>query len=379
MKIIVKTFQGFEDVLEKELLDMGARNVERLHRAVSFDGNSYMLYKANYMLRSALRVLVPVYEFKIHNPEQLYNKALTFPWKRFINLDTTFAIDFNINSDLFDNDMYASLKLKDAIVDYCRKQFGDRPNVDPKFPDVRFNLFIHHTKCVVSLDSSGSSLNKRGYRKETGIAPINEVLAASLILKSGWKGETDFMDPMCGSGTFACEAASIATNTTPHSYSRNFAFEQWLNFDRAMWRKVKADVEQDKKSFKKLIYASDIDSEVVEKAKENIRNSIANKNTLISEKDFFDPFLPIQDMTVIMNPPYDIRMQEDKINEWYKKIGDTLKKNYINSTVWIFSGNTTAIKHIGLKPTEKHSYLNGKLPSKFHKFDIYEGSMEEKD
>ncbi len=377
MRITVKTFQGLEDILAKEVEDIGGWKVEKLRRAVSFEGNTYMLYKANYMLRTALRVLVPIFEFKIHEPEHLYKKALKFPWKKYIDLKTTFAIDFNIYSELYDNDMYASLQLKDAIVDYCREEFGDRPDVDPKYPDVRFNLFIKHREVVISLDSSGSSLNRRGYRTGTGLAPINEVLAAALLLKAGWHGQTDFMDPMCGSATFICEAGNIATNSSPFTPSRRFAFENWRNHDRAMWNKVRADVENNKKPFSKLLYASDIDSKILTIAKENIYQSGVSKNALVSEKDFFDPFMPISDVFVMMNPPYDKRIKQEEVNDWYKKIGDNLKKNYINSTVWIFSGNIEALKNVGLAPSEKYQFLNGKISSKLHKFDIYEGSKED--
>ena len=379
MKIIAKTFAGLEEVLAKEIEKMGGQQIECLKRAVKYEGSKELLYQSNYLLRSALRILVPFLEFEITHPKALYQNSYDFDWNTFLNPSMTFAIDAAINSDFYRHSNYPALILKDAIVDRIRKDRGIRPSVDPQHPDVKINLHIFNNKVTLSLDSSGNSLHKRGYRNLTVAAPINEVLAAGMILLSGWEGNLPFLDPMCGSGTLVIEAASLALNRPPLYLRPSFGFMQWKDFDAALWEKIlKENNEKIKSNTPFDIIGRDINNKGVSAAGKNCLAAELYRNITIEKGDFFK-MAKISDNGVIMtNPPYDERMELTDTIGYYKKLGDTLKQQYTGWSAWIISSNPEGLKNLGLKPSAKKTLFNGPLECKFQRFDMYAGSKKTK-
>lgn len=377
MKIIAKTFAGLEEVLAKEIENIGGQQIEVIKRAVKYEGNLELLYQSNYLLRSALRVLVPFAAFEITHPKALYQNSYDFNWNTYLNPSMTFAIDAAINSDLFRHSNYPALMLKDAIADRIRKDKGIRPSVNTQNPDVKINLHIFKNKVTLSLDSSGNSLHKRGYRNLTVAAPINEVLAAGMILISGWDGQLPFLDPMCGSGTLVIEAASLALNRPPLYLRPSFGFMQWKDFDTSLWEKVlKENNEKIKATSHFDIIGRDINNKGVSAAGKNCLAAELYQNIIIEKGDFFK--MPkIADRGVIMtNPPYDERMELTDTISYYKKIGDTLKQEYTDWSAWIISSNPEGLKNLGLKPSAKKNLFNGPLECKFQRFDMYAGSKK---
>jgi len=375
-KMTAKTMAGLEPVLEKELLKLGAQKVEAHNRAVSFEGDKGFMYKANVCLRTALRILKPIHTFKAENEVQLYGHIFKMQWEDIFGLENTFAIDSTVNSTLFNHSKFISQKAKDAIADRFRDKFGKRPSVDLEKPDVRINLHVRENEWTVSLDSSGESLHKRGYREETGAAPINEVLAAGLVMLTGWTPPLNFVDPMCGSGTIAIEAALIANNIPAGYYRKEFGFEKWKDFDADLFQLIMdSAVNKISDDERTRIYASDINRQVLEKAEENIRNAKV-EDTVKTFRSSIEDFTPPPGTgTLIINPPYGERMGEN-VNELYKSIGDVFKKKYAGYDCWLITSNMEAIKHIGLKPTRKITVFNGPLECKFLKYSIYEGTKK---
>ncbi|MBS3769491.1 MAG: THUMP domain-containing protein [Bacteroidales bacterium] len=375
---IAKTFWGLEEVLEEELKKMGAENTEILNRAVKFQGDKSMLYKSNIYSRTALKILVPLKTFQAKSENVLYREVYQYEWEKLFNLYNTFVIDGVVNSGFFKHSQYASLKTKDAIVDRFRNKYNKRPSVNKKFPDFRINLHISGDQCTLSLDSSGDSLHKRGYKTQNVKAPLNEALAAGLIILSGWDKKSPFIDPMCGSGTLLIEAALLANEIPPGIYREAFGFENWHDFDPTLFRSIKNQFRARPRS-KVKIHGCDISEEAIEITRKNLEKSNMSRNVELFPQSVSDYQPPSEKTgTVIINPPYGHKLKEHDIQAFYKKIGNILKKKYTGYDVWIFSNHKQALKCIGLHATNKMTLFNGPLECKFQKYKIYEGSLKNK-
>lgn len=377
-KMMAKTLYGFEPLLAKELRNLGAGHVEEGVRNVTFEGDTGFMYKANLCLRTALKVYKPLNTFRVFNEKDLYKNIHQMEWPDFFGHDKTFAIDTTMNSEVFNNSMFVALKAKDAIVDKFREVVRQRPNVNSQDPDIRINIHIHENTCTVSLDSSGNSLHQRGYRILTNIAPINEVLAAGLLLTSGWDGHTDFLDPMCGSGTFLIEAAMIACNIPPNINRESYAFMHWKDYDAELHEKI-VDVSLKKtREFHHKIIGYDKAPSAVRKAQENVENANLSEYITIERKDFFRTEKPVEGkLHIVFNPPYGERLPIE-MEAFYAKIGDTLKQEYPGTDAWLITSNLEALKHVGLRPSRKIKTFNGKLEARLVKYEIYEGSKKAK-
>ncbi len=377
-KMLAKTLFGFEEILAKELKDLGAINVVEGTRSVSFEGDTGFMYKANLCLRTAIKIIKPIRSFNVRNENELYRKVYAMDWHQFLSVDTSFAIDTTIKSDNFTHSLYVSQKVKDAIVDKFRDTDGRRPDVDVKFPDMRINIHIHNEQCNISLDSSGRSLHHRGYRTATNIAPINEVLAAGLLLLSGWKGQCDFLDPMCGSGTMLTEAAMIACNIPANINRKEFAFEKWEDFDEELFEKI-IDVSLNKtRDFHFKIVGYDKAPSAVRKAQDNIENANLSEYITVERKNFFDTEKHTENqLHMVFNPPYGERLDID-MQDFYASIGDTLKQKYPGTDAWFITSNLQALKYVGLRPSRKIKVFNSHLESKLVKYVMYSGSKKAK-
>lgn len=376
--MVAKTLFGFEEILAKELRNLGAGNVKTGTRNVSFEGDTGFMYKANLCLRTAIKIVKPIHSFSIRNAHDLYRKIYAMDWPNYLSVDATFAIDTTLHSDKFTHSLYVSQKAKDAIADKFRALDGKRPNVDIKNPDIRINIHIQNDHCNVSLDSSGSSLHHRGYRTATNIAPINEVLAAGLLLLSGWDGRSDFLDPMCGSGTFLTEAAMIACNIPANINRKGFAFEKWYDFDAVLFEKI-VDASLNKaREFHYKIIGYDKAPSAVRKAQDNIENANLSEYITIEQKNFFasEKFTEGR-LHMVFNPPYGERLNLDMEN-FYASIGDTLKQKYPGTDAWFITSNLEALKHVGLRPSRKIKVFNSHLESRLVKYVMYEGSKKAK-
>ncbi|MDT0687823.1 THUMP domain-containing class I SAM-dependent RNA methyltransferase [Autumnicola psychrophila] len=375
-KMIAKTMFGFEPLVAKELRDLGAMDIKEGTRNVSFTGDNGFMYKANLCLRTAIKVLKPYKSFKIYSEEDLYKSIYALPWEEFMDVDDTLAIDATVHSETFTHSKYISLKTKDAIVDRFRDKFGKRPDVDLDFPTLRLNIHIEGNFCDVSFDSSGQSLHKRGYKTATNIAPINEVLAAGMLLQSGWNGQSDFLDPMCGSGTLLIEAAMIACNIPPNLNRKEFAFERWKDWDADLFEKIEESVLKKVREFHFTIKGYDTSPSAVHKAIDNVENANLSEFIKIERQDFFESEKENdRHLHMVFNPPYGERLEID-MPAFYKRIGDTLKQNYPGTQAWFITSNLEAIKHVGLRPSRKIKMYNGALESKLLKYEIYEGTKK---
>ena len=376
--IVAKTLFGLEDVLAKELKDLGAQEIHILKRAVMYTGNLELLYKSNYYLRTALKVLKSVAHFSAGNENEIYNKVKRIPWETFFSVHKTIAVDAVVYSDHFPHSKYIALKTKDAIVDRFRDISGERPSVNISNPDIKINIHISDRKCSISLDSSGTPLDKRGYKLEQTKAPMSEVLAAGILLLSNWNGATPLLNPMCGSGTLAIEAALIASNTPPGKW-RSFCFEHWADFDENLWTSIK-EKKQAQTQNMPVISASDIDRKAVEITRNNANRAGVSAFISIEHEDFLETQQPYNDCILILNPPYGERLQENKdIVQLYENIGSKLKHEYTGSEAWIISGNLPALKFIGLRPSKKMKLFNGPIECKLHKYELYRGSKKDKE
>lgn len=377
-RLIVKTFMGLEEVLADEIRGVGGESVKQLQRAVECWGTNELLYRINFECRSAIRVIKPIAEFDAPDEKTLYDEVRKIPWENFMDNDSTFSIDGNTSYSNITHSKYLALKSKDALVDKFRDETGTRPNVSLDNPDVRINVRIFKNMCTVSLDSSGESLHKRGYRTETGPAPLNEVLAAGMIMITGWTGESNFIDPMCGSGTIAIEAAMIAKKIPPGSFRDHYSFQNWKDFDDELWEKVKEEARAKIILLRHQVVASDRSGRILAVAKTNINNA-GLKNDITVQLDFVDDITPPAGGGVMVtNPPYGERIKLDDINLLYKQIGDNLKQNFVGYSAWIISSHMEAIKFIGLRTSAKIPLNNGSLQCRYLKFDIYEGSKKDK-
>ena len=373
---LAKTFYGFEPLLEKELRKLGAKNIKSINRAVSFEGDLGFLYKANLSLRTALRILMPIGFFPVKNQTDLYRAIDRIDWSKWFSADQSFIIDVTLFSDHFNHSLFVAQKAKDAIVDQFSKKEGKRPSVTTENPDIRIQLHLQGDQLTISLDSSGNSLHQRGYRIETNIAPINEVLAAGILLHSGWEGKTYFYDPMCGSGTLAIEAAMIACNIPPNLNRATFSFMNWKNFDAELFEVIRNSSLSKVREFRGHIYASDKAPSAVRKAQENIEKAGLEEYISVVRSDFFFADRPSDvPLHVVFNPPYGERLSIDA-DVFYGKIGDTLKKEYQGCEAWFITANIEALKSVGLRPSRKIKMFNGKLESRLVNYELYEGSRK---
>lgn len=377
-KMIAKTFFGFEEILAKELQQLGAQEVEIGTRAVSFKGDKGFMYKANLSLRTALKILKPIYHFRAFNDQSLYKGIQGIDWTKYLNESQTFVIDTTIHSDNFKHSQFVSQKAKDAIVDQFREKTGQRPSIDKDFPDVRINIHIDRDQCSVSLDTSGASLHHRGYRTATNIAPINEVLAAGMLLLSGWDGSSDFLDPMCGSGTILAEAAMIACNIPANINRKEFAFEKWNDWDNDLFDQIIDSLMKRTKEFHYTITGYDKAPSAVNKAKDNILNANLEDYVTIYQQNFFDTKKENQGpLHMVFNPPYGERL-DIELERFYRELGDTLKNSYPNTNSWFITANLEALKFVGLRPSRKIKLFNGSLEARLVKYEMYEGSKRTK-
>ena len=405
--MLAKTFKGLEQVLAQELIELGANDVQIERRAVSFKGDKALLYRANLCLRTASRVLVPVAQgqLKLKNgtsklkPEDwLYELVKAVNWSLYMTENTTFAIDATVYSETFRNSRFVTYRVKDAVADYWQERAGKRPNVKVTDPELYINVHIGAERVTVSLDSSGESLHKRGYRVANTEAPINEALAAGMLLLAGWKGQSDFYDPMCGSGTIPIEAALIARNIAPGVFRQSFAFEKWLDFDAELWSEIYND-DSHEREFHHKIYGSDASFYAIQQATKNVKSAGVQRDVELKQirlEEIIAPFngkemsndkcqisndkcqMSNPSPLVMLNPPYGERLASNKDMELlYGKIGTALKHQFAGSTAWIISSNDAAMKCIGLKPSKKLHLLNGELDCQFNRYDLFAGKRNE--
>jgi putative N6-adenine-specific DNA methylase len=377
-KMVAKTFFGFEEILEKELLQLGAQDVEIGTRAVSFKGDLGFMYKANLALRTAIKILKPIYYFRAINDAMLYKGIQGINWNNYLNNNQTFVIDSTIHSDYFKHSQFVSQKVKDAIVDQFRDKTGVRPSVDKDHPDLRINIHIDKDQVSISLDTSGASLHHRGYRSATNIAPINEVLAAGILMLAGWEGKSDFIDPMCGSGTLLIEAGMIACNIPANINRKEFAFEKWNDWNNELFDQIVAALMKKTREFHYTIKGFDKAPSAVNKAIDNVKNANLEDYISVEQQNFFDTKKettgPLQ---LVFNPPYGERL-DIELERFYRELGDTMKQNYPGTNAWFITGNLEALKFVGLKPSRKIKLFNGSIETRLVKYEMYEGSKKGK-
>lgn len=375
--IVATTLYGLEPALAKELEELGMKDVEVLTRAVRFKGKLKELYLANLWLRTAIKVLIPIAEFSAKNEQELYEKAKMVDWGAYLSVNDTFAIDGTTSGTIFTHSKYVALKVKDALADQFRARFNQRPSVDVEQPTLRINIRIAQDACTLSIDSSGTTLNKRGYRLSSVSAPLNECLAAGLIYLSDWDKKSQFIDPMTGSGTLAIEAAMMASNTAP-GLDRSFNFQHWNTFDAELWKKLVQQAVEAKTETAKIL-AMDRDLSALRAARENAERAGMKSNIRFELADFTNDEANYDHAHLILNPPYGERLNKsDDMAPFYKAIGTQLKHRFPGSKAWVLSSNIAGLKSIGLRPYKKHQLYNGALECKFHGFDLYKGSKKRK-
>lgn len=382
--MLAKTFKGLEEVLAQELIELGANDVQLERRAVSFRGDKTLLYRANFSLRTAIRILVPIASFKAKDTDALYAQLLKLNWAQYMTVNSTFAIDATVYSESFRNSRFVTYRVKDAIVDYWQEREHKRPNVSVQSPDLTINVHIANEQVTLSLDSSGESLHKRGYRVATTEAPINEVLAAGMLRMAGWQGQSDFYDPMCGSGTLLIEAALMARNIAPGVFRQSFAFEKWPDFDADLWNDIYNDDSQERE-FTHRIYGSDASFYAIQQAAKNIKSAGVQHDVELKQirmeeiNNHQSPITNHQSSPLVMlNPPYGERLKSNKeIEDLYSAIGTALKHQFTGATAWIISSNAAAMKCIGLKPSKKYHLLNGELDCQFNQYELFQGKRKD--
>jgi len=378
MRLIVKTSFGLEDVLMEELKALGAADIEKGVRVVTVEGDQRLMYSINLNSRVALRVLKPIKKFRAANEHELYDEIKKIDWSSYMSVDDTLAVDAVVNKSLMTHSLYVALKTKDAIVDQFRENTGKRPSVDLEKPSLRIHLHINGEEGEVSFDSSGDSLHKRGYRMQTGDAPINESLAAGLILLSGWDKQSPFLDFMCGSGTIVIEAAWMALNIAPGMLRKEFGFQRWKDYDSKLWGEIR-----DEARLKVLneitfpITGVDHSMAMISNAKENAK-AAGVLDDISFQQMSYESFTPgVQKGTLLINPPYGGRITSGDLMQLYKGVGDQFKKKYAGWNAFVFTANMEAGKNIGLKPSRKIPLFNGKLECRLLKFEMYDGSRRE--
>lgn len=378
--MLAKTFKGLEEVLAQELIELGANDVQLERRAVSFRGDKALLYRANLCLRTAIRILVPIASFKAKDTDALYDQVKALNWSQYMTADQTFAIDATVYSESFRNSRFVTYRVKDAIADYWIDKAHKRPSVSTQIPDILLNVHVANEQVTISLDSSGESLHKRGYRVATTEAPISEVLAAGMLLLAGWKGQSDFYDPMCGSGTLLIEAALIARNIAPGVFRSSFAFEKWPDFDADLWNDIYND-DSNERDFTHHIYGSDASFYAIQQAAKNVKSAGVAKDIELKQIRMEEiKEVHAEGALVMLNPPYGERLKSNKeMEDLYSAIGTTLKHQFTGSTAWIISSNVEAMKCIGLKPSKKYHLLNGELDCQFNKYELFQGKRKDND
>ena len=375
-QMVAKTYQGLEDVLRDELIALGAENVEMGRRMVTFEGDNEMMYKANLCCRTALRILKPIVKFTANDPDELYDAVRDYDWESLLGLDSTFAIDSTVNSNEFPHSKYVTYRVKDGIVDYFNDKYGRRPSIRLTGADLMLNVHILDNRVTISLDSSGEPLSHRGYREEQTEAPISEVLAAGIIMKTGWRGDCDFIDPMCGSGTFLIEAALIAANINPGIYRKSFAFEKWPDFDRDLFESIYND-DSEERTFAYKIYGGDIDPEAVAIARRNIHSAHVDDMIEIKCQSVTEWTDNAPEGVLVTNPPYGERLRPDDILTLYRNIGSTLKKYFKGWHAWVLGNKDEHFTAIGLKPSMKLPVLNGSLECSLREYVLFDGSYND--
>ena len=375
-ELIAKTFMGLEPVLAKELTQLGANDVEIGRRMVSFTGDKELMYRANFQLHTAIRILKPIHHFKARSADDVYEEIKKIDWTEYLGTDKTFTVDSVVFSEEFRHSKFVSYKVKDAIVDQFREKTGKRPNISVANPDIRLNMHIAEDKCTLSLDSSGESLHRRGYRQESVEAPLNEVLAAGMILLSGWQGDTDFIDPMCGSGTLIIEAALIARNMAPGLFRKEYAFEKWPDFDADLFDEIYND-ESLEREFNHKIYGYDIDMKAVNTARLNVKAAGLSDIISVEQQDFKDFPQPQNKSIIITNPPYGERISTPDLMGTYKMIGERLKHQFKGNDAWVLSYREECFDQIGLKPSIKIPLYNGSLECEFRKYQMFDGKLKD--
>ena len=381
-QMLAKTFKGLEEVLAGELIELGANNVQIQRRAVAFTGDMRMLYTANFCLRTASRILVPIATFKAKKADDIYQQVMQIDWAQYMTPKTSFSIDATVYSDLFRHSQFITYRVKDAIVDYWMEHAGARPSVQLTSPDLYLNVHIAGDLVTLSLDSSGESLHKRGYRVANTQAPINEALAAGMLLLAGWKGQSDFYDPMCGSGTLLIEAALIARNIAPGVFRKSFAFEKWANFDADLFEDVYSNDSRER-DFKHKIYGSDAGFYAAQAAIKNVESAGLNRDIEVRQirvqelKLTGDEARNTEGALVMINPPYGERLSQDKdVLRLYQDMGTTLKHQFSGATAWIISSNEDALKCVGLRPAKRIHLVNGDLECLFNKYELFKGDRK---
>ena len=380
-ELIAKTFMGLEPVLAKEVTQLGANNVKIGRRMVSFTGDKEMMYRANFSLHTAIKILKPIAHFKAQSADDVYEEIKKIDWTEYLDNDRTFAVDSVVFSEEFRHSKFVSYKVKDAIVDQLREKTGSRPNISVANPDLRLHIHIADvapgkSECTLCLDSSGESLHRRGYRQESVEAPLNEVLAAGMILMTGWQGETDFIDPMCGSGTLLIEAALIARNMAPGLFRKEYAFEKWPDFDADLFDQIYND-DSKEREFKHHIYGYDVDIKAVNTARLNAKAAGLTADITVEEQDFKNFTQPKEKSILVCNPPYGERISTPDLLGTYRMIGERLKHQFLNNDAWILSYREECFEQIGLKPSIKIPVYNGSLECEFRKYQIFDGKLKD--
>ena len=375
-KIIAKTFQGIEDVLVEELEELKAENITKGHRMVTFTGDKEMLYRANFCLRTAVRILKPILNFKAKTADDVYEAVRQVEWADIMDLSTSFSVDSVVNSNDFRHSKFVAYKVKDAIVDYFREKTGQRPNISISNPELRLNIHITDEDCTLSLDSSGESLHQRGYRVGTVEAPINEVLAAALVKLSGWKYDCDLIDPFCGSGTILIEAALMARNIYPGVFRKKFGFENWKDFDSELLQEIYND-DSNEREFHHKLYGYDINNPNIEVAAKNCKSAGVADIIELQQRDFRKFEKPAEKSIIITNPPYGERLVSQNTLSLYKSIGERLKHEFGGGEAWIICSREECFDQIGLKPSIKIPLFNGKLDCEFRKYQMFEGKFND--
>ena len=376
MKYVAKTFMGLEDVLCDELKALGAQNIRKERRAVSFEGDLSLMYRTNVWLRTASRVLKTIRSFEASDADTIYREVKKIEWDEYMSVGQTFVVNATVYSDSFRNSQFVSYRTKDAIADFFNEKYGKRPSVRLTNPDIYVNIHISNNQCTVSLDSSGDSLHKRGYRSVQTKAPINEALAAGMIQLSGWRGDSNFVDFMCGSGTLLIEAALIALNIPPGIFRKQFAFEKWNDFDADLFEEILND-DSEERDFRHKIYGSDLSTKAIEIATQNIKSAGLGRYIELKTANVSDFEAPMGKSIIISNPPYGKRLTDNNIHNLYSTIGQTLKHRCQGMDVWIISSDSELLKSIGLKPSKKIPLLNGDLECELWKFEIFAGKRNE--
>lgn len=375
-ELIAKTFMGLEPILAQELTELGANDVQIGRRMVSFKGDKEIMYRANFQLHTAIRILKPIIHFKAKSADDVYQEVGKVNWSDYLDSNKTFAVDSVVFSEEFRHSKFVAYKVKDAIVDQFRERTGQRPNISVSNPDIRLHIHIAEDDCTLSLDSSGESLHRRGYRQESVEAPLNEVLAAGMILMTGWKGDCDFIDPMCGSGTLLIEAALIAQNISPGVFRKGYAFEKWNDFDADLFDMIYND-DSKEREFKHHIYGYDIDMKCVNTAKLNVRAAGLSSLITVAQADIKDFTQPAERSIMVTNPPYGERISTPNLLETYRIIGEKLKHAFVGNEAWILSYREECFEQIGLRPSIKFPVFNGSLECEFRKYTIFEGKLKE--